>query len=118
MLDHYYWYRARDEDGERSPSRLSYFRPRDPGALVDVSGAAVLKSSNEQALGQHLLAYLVSHDGQEVIAASESYEYPLRPGVVTAKPLKPVGRCAPPRSHDDLGDGRATLALLQQVGLL
>ena len=43
LIDHYYWYRLRDEVGAASThSALHYFAPRDPGMLVDVSGAAIL----------------------------------------------------------------------------
>ncbi len=120
LIDHYYWYRLRDEVGAgHIQSALHYFAPGDPGALVDVSGAAALKSSRRAALAQRFLAYLASPPAQEIIARSESYEYPLGSGVVTAKPLRPLGALRPPAvSIDDLGDGRASLMLLQQVGLI
>jgi iron(III) transport system substrate-binding protein len=120
LIDHYYWYRLRDEVGPgKVQSALHYFAPADPGALVDVSGAAVLKSSRHAALAQRFLAYLVSAPAQQIIAHSESYEYPLGSGVTTAKPLRPFTLLKPPPvSIDDLGDGRSSLMLLQQVGLI
>jgi iron(III) transport system substrate-binding protein len=120
LIDHYYWYRQRDESGSRNPaSALHYFAPRDPGMLVDVSGAAVLKSSAHGGDAQRFLSYLVSKPAQTIIATSASYEYPLRPGVVNRKILRPLGSIAPARvTATQLGDGRAALAMLQQVGLL
>ena len=120
LLDHYYWYRQRDEVGAgNSHSALHYFAPRDPGMLVDVSGAAVLKSSKHAADAQRFLAYLVSKPAQTIIATSESYEYPLRPGVVNHKILRPLSSIVPARvTATQLGDGKAALAMLQQVGLL
>ena len=55
------------------------------GMLVDVSGAAVLKSSKHAADARRFLAYLVSKPAQTIIATSASYEYPLGSGVTTRK---------------------------------
>jgi iron(III) transport system substrate-binding protein len=120
LINHYYWYRLRDEVGaSKVTSALHYFAPGDPGALVDVSGAGALKSSGNPAAAQQFLAYLVGPAGQHVIATSESYEYPLGSGVVTAKPLRPFADIHPPNvTITDLGDGHQSLLLLQQVGLL
>jgi iron(III) transport system substrate-binding protein len=120
LLDHYYWYRERDEVGkDKTRSALHYFAAHDPGMLVDVSAAAVLDSSSHAADAQRFLAYLVSKPAQTIIATSESYEYPLRPGVVNHKVIRPLGSIVPARvSATQLGDGKAALAMLQQVGLL
>jgi iron(III) transport system substrate-binding protein len=120
LIDHYYWYRQRDEVGAaKTKSALHYFAPRDPGMLVDVSGAAVLKSSSHAADAQRFLAYLVSKPAQTIISTSESYEYPLRPGVVNRKIKRLLSSLVPARvTATELGDGRAALAMLQQVGLL
>ena len=59
-------------------SKIAYFAPRDPGYVIDVSGAAVLKSSAHQAAAQKFLAFLVSRPAQEIIGSdSLSYEYPI-----------------------------------------
>ena len=120
LVDHYYWYRLRDEVGaSKTVSALHYFGGGDPGALVDVSGAAVLKSSAHAADAQRFLAYLVSRPAQEIVATSESYEYPLGSGVTTRRPLKPFSQLQPPQlTVEQLGDGRDALQDLQQVGLL
>ena len=120
VMVHYYWFRLRDEIGAKNiHSALHYFAPRDPGALVDVSGAAALKSSKKAKLGQRFLAYLVSKPAQMIVATTESYEYPLGSGVTTTKPLRPFASLRPPAvSVSDLGNGRASLRLLQDVGLL
>jgi iron(III) transport system substrate-binding protein len=116
IVDHYYWYRLRDEVGAgKVNSSLHYFAAGDPGALVDVSGAGVVKSSTHQAAAQAFLAYLVSAPAQKIIATSNSYEYPLRPGVVSSAKLPPLGAIVSPAV---LGDGKPALTLLQDVGLL
>ena len=120
LIDHYYWYRLRDEVGKgKLHSALHYFAAGDAGSLVDVSGAAALKSSSHAKQAQRFLAYLVSAPAQEIVATSESYEYPLGSGVQTKRDLKPFDELKPPQvSVAELGDGRSALARLRAVGLL
>ncbi|MQS11290.1 iron ABC transporter substrate-binding protein [Streptomyces kaniharaensis] len=119
VIDHYYFYRMRDEKGAAAThATLHYFPKGDPGALVDVSGAAVLKNGKHQAAAQAFLGYLASAPAQTVIAGSESYEYPLVADV-KGKPELPaldgIGAVADPAQ---LGDGKQALSLLQDAGLL
>jgi iron(III) transport system substrate-binding protein len=120
LIDHYYFYRMRDEVGpSKLHTALHYFAPGDAGALVDVSGAAALKSSSHAKAAQRFLAYLVSKPAQQLIATSESYEYPVGSGVPAKRELKPFTQLKPPDiSVADLGDGRSALRALQDVGLL
>jgi iron(III) transport system substrate-binding protein len=112
IINHYYWYRERYEVGAANMhSKIAYFAPRDPGYILDVSGAAVLKSSQHKAEAERFLAFIVSRQGQEIIAHSQSYEYPLGSGVTTAQGLRPF-------TIAELGDGSAAIALLQKVQLL
>ncbi|MFI1105692.1 extracellular solute-binding protein [Streptomyces melanogenes] len=119
VVDHYYWYRLRDEKtAAGTHSKLHYFTKGDPGALVDISGAGILKSSKHQAAAQAFLAYLDGKDAQQLIAGSQSYEYPLLsgvPGKAELTPLDTIGTVVPVA---DLGDGKAALQLLQDTGLL
>ncbi|MEZ0069558.1 iron(III) transport system substrate-binding protein [Streptacidiphilus sp. MAP12-20] len=119
VIDHYYWYRLRDEQGTGNVhSALASFAKGDPGALVDVSGAAVLSSGRHQAAAQAFLAYLVSKPAQQIIATSESYEYPLLAGVQDSRLTRSLQDSGPVASAADLGDGSAALQLMQSVGLL
>jgi len=119
-INHYYWFRLRDELGASDMhSALHYYDPGDPGDLEDISGAAILKSSSHQADAQAFLAFLVSRKGQEAIARSHSYEYPLRAGVAAAPGLRPLAEIDPVQlTPAELGDGSAPLALEQKLGLL
>jgi iron(III) transport system substrate-binding protein len=120
MVNQYYWYRLRAEIGPANlHSRIATFAPRDPGYVIDVSGAAVLKSSRHNAAAQKFLAFLVSRQGQEIIAHSISFEYPLDAGVVTAANETPFDQLQPnPITIAQLGDGSAAVTLLRQAGLL
>jgi iron(III) transport system substrate-binding protein len=122
LINHYYWYRlAKEVGGGKVHSAIGYFAPQDPGYLIDVSGAGVLKSSKHQAAAEGLVAFLVSAAGQQVIGGptSDSFEYPLRPGVAASAQLRPFSELQPaPLSIADLGDGAVSLQLLQQAQLL
>jgi iron(III) transport system substrate-binding protein len=119
VLDHYYWYRMRDEQGAANMhSALHPFAKGDPGAFLDTSGAAVLNGSKNKDAAQAFVAYLTSAPAQTIIATSESYEYPLAPGVQSTKGLPPQDSIGAIASPADLGDGSQALELLQATGLL
>lgn len=119
-INSYYWYRLRDEMGAQGRhSALHYYSSGDPGDLVDISGAAVLKTSVHSSAAQDFLAFLVSRPAQQLIAHSKSYEYPLHPGVSPAPGLRALGTLNPAAlTPAQLGDGSAALALEQKLGLL
>jgi iron(III) transport system substrate-binding protein len=91
-----------------------------------VSGAAILKSSKHQADAQKFLAFLVSKQGQEIIASpgsgagqSLSFEYPIASGVTTNAGETPLADLKPyPITIAELGTGSTAIALLRQAGLL
>jgi iron(III) transport system substrate-binding protein len=120
VVNQYYWYRMEAELGASNVhSKITYFAPHDPGYVVDVSGAGILKSTKNMADAQKFLAFVVSKQGQEIIAHSISYEYPLDDGVKTAAPETPFSQLQPTSiSIADLGDGSTAIALLQKAGLL
>jgi iron(III) transport system substrate-binding protein len=127
VVNQYYWYRMRAEIGSGNMhSKITYFAPGDPGYVVDVSGAAVLKSSRHQAAAQKFLAFLVSKQGQEIIAKpgtgagqSLSFEYPIASGVTTQAGESPFSQLRPyPITIAGLGDGSTAIALMTKAGLL
>ncbi|HUZ27155.1 MAG TPA: extracellular solute-binding protein [Streptosporangiaceae bacterium] len=127
VVNQYYWYRMRAEIGaERMKAQITHLAPRDPGYVIDVSGAAVLKSSKHQAQAQRFLAFLVSKKGQDIIAhpgtgpgESISFEYPLASGVTTLAPETPFSQLQPyPITMGQLGTGTTAIDLMRQAGLL
>ena len=120
VINQYYWYRHRVQVGASNMhSAIAYFAPRDPGYVIDVSGAGVLKSSTHQAQAQKLLAFLVSAQGQRIIATGDSFEYPIAAGVKTAEPETPFDQLRPnPIGVAALGDGAHAISLLQKAQLL
>ena len=120
VVNQYYWYRMRAEIGASNMhSEITTFAPEDPGYVLDISPAAVLRSSRHQADAQKFVAYLVSAQGQEIIAHSISFEYPIASGVTTTQPETPFDQLQPnPITVEQLGDGSTAIDLLKQAGLL
>ena len=114
IIDHYYWFRA-----HATKSKLHYIGHHDPGALIDVSGVAVLRSSKHATLAQRFVSFAVSRAGQRTLETGGDFEYPLATGVPAAAKLTPLARLAPPTIRvAQLGDGKSALQLLQEIGLL
>jgi iron(III) transport system substrate-binding protein len=127
LINQYYWFRMRAEIGAGNMhSKIAFFAPRDPGYVVDVSGAAVLKSSKQQTAAQKFVAFLVSKQGQQIVATpgtgagqSLSFEYPIAAGVTTRTGEPTFGQLQPyPITPTQLGDGTAAVALMRQAGLI
>ena len=120
IVDHYYWYRLAKEVGPSAlHSKIAYFQAGDPGYVIDVSGAAVLKSSSHKSEAERLVAFMVSPAGQAVLVSSSSFEYPLVPGGPEPAGLAPFASLQPADvSLADLGDGSQALHLLQQAQLV
>jgi iron(III) transport system substrate-binding protein len=120
VVNQYYWYRMRAELGsENVHSKITYFAPRDPGYVIDISSAGILKSSKHTTGAQKFLAFIASKQGQEIIAHSISFEYPIASGVSSAAPETPFDELQPnPITIPELGDGSTAIALLRKAGLL
>ncbi|HWE66232.1 MAG TPA: extracellular solute-binding protein [Acidimicrobiales bacterium] len=120
IINQYYWYRLQAEDGKSGThSAIAYFAPKDVGYVIDVSGAAVLRSSSHQAAAQKFVAFLNSVAGEQIIAHSDSFEYPLGSGVTTAQPETPFNQLRPNAiTIAQLGTGAEAIMLLQEAQLL
>jgi iron(III) transport system substrate-binding protein len=120
LINHYSWFRERAKLGAaHMSSAIAFLRPLDSGYLLDLSGAAVLRSSHAPADAQKLVAFLVSRAGAEIVAGSGSYEYPVGSKVKAAKGLPDFNSLSPiPLSFNDLGDGSAAVELLRRANLL
>ena len=121
VINSYYWYRFGVEAGAANlHSDVHHFSGGDAGALINVSGAAVLKSSTHQDAAQKFLAYIVSKPAQQMLAESNvDFEYPLVPGVAANPALKPFDQLQPPNlTIQQLGDDAEPAQMLRDAGLL
>jgi iron(III) transport system substrate-binding protein len=119
IVNQYYWYRLRAELGaQKMHSKLYFFPHHDIGGLEDISGAGVLASSRDKLAAQRFVAFLVSAQGQRILAQSDDFEYPVRPGVAPNRALPLLSEVNPATlSVVKLGDDLPAAALLQQAGL-
>jgi iron(III) transport system substrate-binding protein len=120
IVNQYYWYRLQLEQGASSmKSRLYYFPPGDAGSVTNVSGAAVLAASGNKTNADRFVAFLVSAAAQKIIAASDDFEYPARPGIApnpALPPLKAIAHTTIPAGA--LGNDQQAAKMIQQAGLL
>ena len=120
VINSYYWARARAETGaDKMVSQIHHFTGGDVGALLNISGAGVLKSSKHKDAAEKFLAFLVSKPVQQMIASSDvDFEYPV--AAVPANPLlRPMDQLQPPSlSMAQLGDDQNAAGLLREAGLI
>ena len=119
VIYHYYWYRDQEESGENSnDSALHFFGNQDPGAFISVSGAGVLKSSENDKDAQRFVDYLVSKEGQAVIADSYALEYTLNPEYDLGRNVKPLAELEPPDVDVSELNGPKVVEMMQEAGFL
>ncbi len=118
LTNDYYWFSlARETGADKLNSALHYVAPIDPGALLSVSAAGMLKSSRKQELAQRFLAFLVSEQGQKAMIDTVA-EYPTRPGLTSPYPLPPLDRFRAPVTPAEIGDASEAYALEREAGLI
>ncbi|WP_151476450.1 iron ABC transporter substrate-binding protein [Streptomyces albicerus] len=120
LVNHYYWYERVAEKGEEKVgSRLHFLPGKDPGALINVAGAGILKDSGQSATAQKAVDFLLSKEAQTYFA-DKTKEYPLAAGVTsTVEDLPPLDSLeAPDIDLGKLESVQETQAMLQDVGLV
>jgi iron(III) transport system substrate-binding protein len=118
FVNHYYLYRALEEQGEDFGARNYNFPRGDVGNLVIVAGAGVLNTADNPEAAESFVEYLLSKEAQQYFA-DETFEYPMIEGVETAEGLPPLSEIETPDVDlGDLDDLQGTLELLRRTGVL
>ena len=119
IINQYYWYRLRTELGAgNTKSEVYYFPNRNVGGLENISGAAVVASSAHKTAAEKFVSFLVSAQGEKILASGDTYEYPVRPGVAPNSALVPLSQTNPAVLNvTSLGNDLPAASLLQQAGL-
>jgi iron(III) transport system substrate-binding protein len=118
FVNHYYLHEAKRDKGAALQVANHFLAAGDPGALVNVAGVGVLKSSKKAAAAQKLVAFLLDAQAQKHFAV-ETFEYPLVQGVEASKELPALSKVgSPDLDLSKLEDLRGTLKLLQETGVL
>ena len=118
FVNHYYLARFLEEEGLGFGARNHFLGDGDPGALVLVAGAGILKASNNTAVAERFVEYLLSESAQRYFAA-ETKEYPLAAGVEPEGDLPSLASLDPPDVDlSNLSDLQGTLSLMRDIGIL
>lgn len=118
LVNHYYLFRFLAEDPDIDTATLHFFPGGDPGSLINIAGAGILATSDQQDVALQLVEYMLSDEAQEYFA-TETYEYPL---VNTIEPSVDIPALAdieaPEIDLSDLDDLQGTLEMIEDSGAL
>jgi len=119
LVNHYYLFQLGNEIGmDKLVARNHFTSGGDPGALVNVAGVAILRSSDAQAEAGRLVSFLLSPPAQRHFA-QRNFEYPLIDGVAALPSLTPLDQIdSPDVDLAQLDRLEESLRLLREVGLL
>ncbi len=117
FVNHYYLYAIQKDQG---PIAARNYHPRDgrAGAMINVAGVGILSTSKNQETARRFVDYLLSETAQKHFT-TETFEYPLLPGVPPPQGAVPIGEIkAPQIDLSSLGDLDQTLRLLRETVVL
>jgi len=119
LANHYYWFERAAEVGADTLKVQNHFLDAgDAGSLVNVAGAAILKTGADNPSAQTFVDYLLSTEGQEFFATT-TFEYPVVAGVAAAEGLPALDSLrGPDVALGNLADLAGTQSMLEQAGLL
>ena len=116
LVNHYYLPRFTKKDANFPVAH--HFTNGDAGAMINVAGLAILKTTNQEEAAQAFLKYMVSPTAQKYFA-SKTNEYPLAKGVEASKDLVPLSELNPPNIDlSQLSSLEDTLKLLEKAGVV
>lgn len=118
LINHYYWYRQAAEVGADNMRAKLKFLPGDPGGIVNVTGAAILKGAEGDPDALAFVEYLVSEAAQQYFV-EETFEYPLLPGIEAPEGLPALETLVNPELDlSDLESLEESQQLLADAGLI
>ena len=118
FVNHYYLERFLEEEGEGFGARNHFLGGGDPGALVLVAGAGILKGTDNREGAERFVEYLLSESAQSYFSKTTK-EYPLTDDVPPDQGLPPLSSLQSPTVDlGDLTDARGTVTLLREVGII
>ncbi|ADU50616.1 extracellular solute-binding protein family 1 [Thermaerobacter marianensis DSM 12885] len=118
VVNHYYVPRLMEELGPDFAARNYFLKNGDPGAVIDVTGAAILKSTKNREAAERFVRFLLSEEAQRYFT-QETKEYPMIAGIPLPAGLPPMEELDPPAiDQSDLGQLQQTVELLRETGVL
>ncbi|MBO0664509.1 iron ABC transporter substrate-binding protein [Jiella sp. MQZ9-1] len=119
VIYHYYFYRDQAATGENSKNvALHFFKHKDPGAFVSVSGGGVLASSKHKKEAQAFIKWIAGKGGQAVLRDGSSFEYAIGKGAQANPKLVPMKDLDAPKVVPSELDSKKVTELMTEAGLL
>lgn len=119
VIYHYYYFGDKAKSGENSSHvALHFFKDKDPGAFVSVSGGAVLKSSKHKEQALAFLKWIAGKGGQDVLRTGTSFEYAVGNGAGSNPALPPLATLEPPTVDPSSLDSKKVTELMTENGLI
>ncbi len=117
FVNHYYLYRLRAE-GTAGKAANKFYGAGDPGGLVNMSAAGILKGADHEADAKRLVEFLLNDESQHYFA-EETYELPLVENVRPNPDLPQIASLpAPAVDLAKLDDAKGTIDLITRLGIL
>ena len=119
VIYHYYSLVDQSKTGENSQNTaLHYFKHKDPGAFVSISGGGVLASSQHKEQAQAFLKYVTGKEGQDTLKNGTSFEYAVGKNAQSNPKLVPLQQLDAPTVDASNLDSKKAVELMTQAGLL
>lgn len=117
FVNHYYLFRQLAEDPD-FPVANKFYSDGDPGALVNIAGAGILASSDQQELAQEFVRFLLSEEAQ-LMFVENNFEIPVVDAVEPPEGMPRIDSLQlPDFDLNLLLDLQGTVDLLIELGIL
>ena len=121
LVNHYYLYLVKAEQGEETPIANKYLPGDDPGALVSVAGVGILDGAEHAEAADRFVEFLLSDESQRFYSEeAEEAEIPLVEGIEPKEGVPSLDELAEAGPDVDLSAFGAqlerTLELLNETG--
>jgi iron(III) transport system substrate-binding protein len=119
IIYHYYYFGDQAKTGENSNNTgMHYFKNKDPGAFVSISGAGVLASSKHKEEAQAFIKWIVGKGGQDILKTGDSMEYAVGNGAESNPKLTQLKDLDAPKLDPSKLNSKKVTDLMTQAGLL
>ena len=119
VIYHYYSFIDQSKTGENSKNvTLHYFKQKDPGAFVSISGGGVLASSKHQEEAKTFIKWVTGKNGQDILRTGSAFEYAVGVNSVSNSKLTPLKELDAPKVDAAKLNSKKVAELMTQAGLL
>ncbi|QHQ25064.1 iron ABC transporter substrate-binding protein [Pectobacterium parvum] len=119
VIYHYYRFVDQAKTSENSNNtKLYYFKHKDPGAFVSISGGGVLASSKHAKDAQAFIKWITGKSGQEILRTNDAFEYAVGVNAASNDKLVPLKDLDAPKVDAAKLNSKKVVDLMTQAGLL